>query len=38
MHGTSHYMDTEKNKEVREVSNPLILLVIPTGLEPAFSA
>ena len=38
MHGTSHYLDIGKNKEVREISNPLIYLVVPTGIEPVFSA
>ncbi len=38
MYRTSHYMDTEQKKEIRKISNPLILLVIPTGVEPVFSA
>ena len=38
MYSTSHYMDTEQKKEIREISNPLIQLVIPTGVEPVFSA
>ena len=38
MYTTGHYVDTHKKKGMREIPNPLILLVVPRGIEPLFSA